>query len=65
MKSQGDEMVDDDEDHLDIEDLMEDMVEPINLERGDNLKQSSMHHFKLQRRDVVQVFKFSGRQSCH
>ncbi len=29
---------DDDDDHLDIEDLMEDMVEPINLEKGENLK---------------------------
>jgi hypothetical protein len=39
LKSQGDQMVDeDDDDHLDIEDLMQDMVEPINLEKGDNLK---------------------------
>ena len=54
-----------DSEHLDLDDLMEEMNEPINLAEADNLKLSSMHHFKLKPRDVVQVYRFSGRQSCH
>jgi len=53
------------DENLDLDDLMEEMQEPINLVDNDNLKKSSMHHFKLNRRDVVEVYKFTGRQSCH
>ena len=41
------------------------MQDTINLEEKDNLKLSSMHHFKLNRREVVQVLRFTGRQNCH
>ena len=44
---------------------MEEMHEPINLAESENLKLSSMHHFNLKPREVVQVYRFSGRQSCH
>ena len=44
---------------------MEEMYEPLNLIESDNLKLSSMHHFNLKPREVVQVYKFYGRQNCH
>ena len=53
------------DDHLDLDDLMEEMQDTINLADKDNLKLSSMNHFKLQTKDVVQIFKFTGRQACH
>ena len=53
------------DEHLDLDDLMEEMHEPLNLAESENLKLSSMHHFNLKPRDVVSVYKFSGRQSCH
>ena len=60
------EMADgEDSERLDLDDLMEEMVEPINLAENENLKLASMHHFTLKPRDVVQVYRFSGRQSCH
>ena len=53
--------VDDSDEHLDLEDLMDEMQTGINFVDKDNLKLGSMHHFKLKPRDVVQVFRFSGR----
>ena len=44
---------------------MDEMKDAINLAEKDSHKLSSMHHFKLKPREVVQVFRFSGRQSCH
>eukprot|EP00353_Schmidingerella_taraikaensis_P001023 CAMPEP_0185597500 /NCGR_PEP_ID=MMETSP0434-20130131/81407_1 /TAXON_ID=626734 ORGANISM="Favella taraikaensis, Strain Fe Narragansett Bay" /NCGR_SAMPLE_ID=MMETSP0434 /ASSEMBLY_ACC=CAM_ASM_000379 /LENGTH=109 /DNA_ID=CAMNT_0028226241 /DNA_START=1007 /DNA_END=1336 /DNA_ORIENTATION=+ len=56
---------DESDDPLDLEDLMDEMQDTINLAEEQNLKLSSMHHFSLKPRDVVQVFRFSGRQPTH
>ena len=44
---------------------MEEMQDTINIAEKQNLKLSSMHHFSLKQRDVVQVYRFTGRQQCH
>ena len=43
----------DDSSDVNLDDLMDEMKEPINLAEKDNLKLNSMHHFKLKPRDVV------------
>jgi len=44
---------DEDSEHLDLDDLMDEMQDTLVLADKDNLKQNSMHHFKLKPRDVV------------
>ena len=44
---------DEDSEHLDLDDLMDEMQDTLVLADKNNLKQNSMHHFKLKTRDVV------------
>ena len=46
-------------------DLMENMIQPINLSNNDHLKASSMHHFKLNVKDVIKVYRFKGFENVH
>lgn len=47
------------EDNVDIEDLLE------NIETEENLKQGSMHHFVMNRRETVQVYTFESAHNVH
>ena len=53
------------EEDMDLQDLMGNLIEPINLTSGDTLKAQSMHHFKLNVRDKVRLYRFKGFQNIH
>lgn len=61
----GDVTMKDDSEPLDLDDLMEEMQQPINFQSNDQLKRSSMHHFTLNPRDVVSIYTFEGRNGVH
>ena len=39
---------------------MQNMLQPLNLASESELQKSSMFHFKLKQREMIEVFKFEG-----
>ena len=59
-----DKIEEEDEDDV-IDELMKDVGKKISLNTEENLKQTSMHHFKLKTRDVVEVYRFEGIEAVN
>ena len=54
-----------DEEHVDIQELLQNVERPVNFNSERNLKNTSMHHFKLKTREVVEVFRFEGVEAVN
>jgi len=54
-------------DDVDIQELLRNVnpAEKVKLATHDNLMQSSMHHFKLRTREVVEVYHFEGIEAVN
>ena len=55
----------DDEEEVDIQELLKNVEKKVNFASAENLKKSSMHHFKLKTRDVVEVYCFEGIEAVN
>ncbi len=53
------------EEDMDIQELLKNVDKKINFSTYEELKKSSMHHFKLKTRDVVEVYRFEGIEAVN
>ena len=53
------------EEEVDIQELLKNVDTKINFSTAEDLKNASMHHFKLKTREVVEVYRFEGVEAVN